>query len=53
MTIDGSGFYGPDGMSDVSGVSFGGAASDMYYVMGDGVIDAYAPAHAAGSWTSP
>ena len=48
VTIDGSGFYGPDGMSDVSGVSFGGAASGMYYVMGDGVIDAYAPAHAAG-----
>ena len=49
MTIDGSGFYGPDGMSNVTGVSFGGAASDMYYVMGDGVIDAYAPAHAAGT----
>ena len=49
VTISGSGFYGPNGASDVTSVSFGGTASGMFDVMNGGVIDAYAPAHAAGT----
>jgi len=43
VEIDGSGFTG------ATGVRFGGVASYMYYQMGDGVIDAYAPAQSAGT----
>ena len=49
VTISGGGFYGPNGASDVTSVSFGGTASSMFDVMNGGVIEAYAPAHTAGT----